>query len=42
MSSLQSAKEYIQLYCNSNKRLNELDDNANAKRAEEWVKKYFS
>ena len=41
ITSLQSAKEYVQWYTNMNKSLNTLANTTNAKRGEDWVKSYI-
>lgn len=41
LGSFDSAKEYIEWYANTNKRLNDLSVVTNAKRGETWVKEYL-
>lgn len=42
LKSLDSAKEYVQWYSNTTKRLNDLATISNAKRGETWVKKFLT
>ena len=42
ITSLQAAKEYVQWYSNTNKKLNTLSNYANAKVGAEWVTTYLS
>ena len=42
LKNLDSAKEYVQWYSNTHKRLDDLATTSNAKKGQDWVKKYLS
>lgn len=41
LKNLDSAKEYIQWYSSTNKKLNELSNTSSSKRGQKWVKEYL-